>query len=219
MRPKCQDVPKTSSDFEATDDVRDLSTARHRQIDVCDVPRTSSRVRGHGSGPSAACRPFWEPSSRTDAAPELAPELARRRADRGTTDFFSRRGRRRGSPAAGAGRWRPAGRSRRRSVPPTRHRSSRGDGRTAVLRTSGSCRGRRRGSLVLGHYLRQLKGSWAFHERQEGSYEDRRLQRQPKPPLWPPGTLGCKKRAKRQPQREVLTTRLQNQGNDSAGTL
>ena len=31
------------------------------------------------------------------------------------------------------------------------------------------------------------------------------------PPLWAAGTLGCKKRAKRQPQREVLTTRLCHQ--------
>ena len=95
-----------------------------------------------------------------------------------------------------ARRW-ASSRSGSRQTPPAWPRSSRGDGRTAVLRTSGSCRGRRRGSLVLGHYLRQLKGSWAFHERQEGSYEDRRLQRQPKPPLCPAGTLGCKKRAKR----------------------
>ena len=100
LRPKCQDVPKTPSDFEATTDVSDLSTARHRDFDVCVVRRG---FQGHGSGPSVACRPFSEPSSRTGAA----PELARRQTDRGATDFCSRRGRRRGSAATGACRpWR-----------------------------------------------------------------------------------------------------------------
>ena len=79
--------------------------------DFCVAPRTVSRARGHGSGPSVPCRPFSEPSSRTGAA----SELARRRADRGTTDFLSCRGRRRGSAATGAGRRRPAGRSRSKS--------------------------------------------------------------------------------------------------------
>ena len=36
------------------------------------APRMSPRVRCTGSGPSAACRPFSEPSSRTGATPELA---------------------------------------------------------------------------------------------------------------------------------------------------
>ena len=105
------------------------------------MPRTSSRVRGHGSGPSAACRPFWEPSSTAGAA----SELARRRADRSDTDFASRRGRRRGSVATGAGRRWPAGRSRSRQVPPARPRSSRGDGRTVVIPTS-----RRAADVVAG---------------------------------------------------------------------
>ena len=51
------------------------------------APRTSSRVRGTGSGgsgPPAACRPFWEPSSTAG----VASELARRRADRGNADFY-----------------------------------------------------------------------------------------------------------------------------------
>ena len=55
----------------------------------------------------------------------------------------------------------------------------------------------------------QQPGHANRHKR--ATYDDRRLQRQPKPPLWPAGTLGCKKRAKRQPQREVLTTRLCHQ--------
>ena len=55
----------------------------------------------------------------------------------------------------------------------------------------------------------QQPGHANRHKR--ATYDDRRLQRQPKPPLWPAGTLGCKKIAKRQPQREVLTTRLCHQ--------
>ena len=51
--------------------------------EFCVAPRTWSRVRGHGSGPSVSCRPFSEPSSTAGAA----SELARRRADRDTTDF------------------------------------------------------------------------------------------------------------------------------------
>ena len=54
----------------------DLELARRRAdrgtTDLWVAPRTSSRVRGHGSGPSVACRPFSEPASRTCAASELA---------------------------------------------------------------------------------------------------------------------------------------------------
>ena len=55
----------------------------------CVAPRTSLRVRGHGSGPSVAFRPFWEPSSTAGAASELGDELTvtRRRADRGNAGF------------------------------------------------------------------------------------------------------------------------------------
>ena len=158
-----------------------------------------------------------------------------------------------------ARRW-ASSRSGSRQTPPAWPRSSRGDGRTAVLRTSGSCRGRRRGSVATGAGRRRpagrsragesnrlglgareaTGGPWECgllrraadvvsclgssatkvgEEQQPGhanrhkraTYDDRRLQRQPKPPLWPAGTLGCKKRAKRQPQREVLTTRLCHQ--------
>ena len=65
----------------------DSELARRRAdrstTDFCVASRTSSRVRGHGGGPSVACRPFWEPASTAGAA----SELARRRADRSTTDF------------------------------------------------------------------------------------------------------------------------------------
>ena len=64
--------------------------------------------------------------------------------------------------------------------------------------------------------LQAVLGAVKYRRRGLGARE---VQRQPKPPLWPAGTLGCKKRAKRQPQREVLTTRLQHQGIDAAGTL
>ena len=158
-----------------------------------------------------------------------------------------------------ARRW-ASSRSGSRQTPPAWPRSSRGDGRTAVLRTSARAadvvagpwhRERAAGGLqaVLGavkHRRRGLGareatgGPWECgllrraadvvsclgssatkvgEEQQPGhanrhkraTYDDRRLQRQPKPPLWPAGTLGCKKRAKRQPQREVLTTRLCHQ--------
>ena len=83
-------------------------------------------------------------------------ELARRRADRDTTDFASRRGRRRGSVAPGAGRRWPAGRSGSRQPPPALPRSSRGDGRTAALPTSASRIGRRRGPAATGASLSSL---------------------------------------------------------------
>ena len=61
----------------------------------------------HTDGVWAAWARAWPRSS----------ELARRRADRDTTDFASRRGRRRESLAPGSGRRRPAGRSRSPQVP------------------------------------------------------------------------------------------------------
>ena len=56
-----------------------------------------------------------------------------------------------------ARRW-ASSRSGSRQTPPAWPRSSRGDGRTAVLRTSGSCRGRRRGSVATGAGRRRPAG-------------------------------------------------------------
>ena len=66
---------------------------------------------------------------------------------------YAPRGRRRGSAATEAGRRWPAGRSgssRRAPSTAALRRSSRGDGRTVVLPTSASRRGRRRGSAATG---------------------------------------------------------------------
>ena len=92
----------------------------------------------------------------------------------------SRRGRRRRSVAPGAGRRRPAGRSRRRSVPPARvarQQSSRGDGRTGLLPTSASHHGRRRGSAATGAGRRCPAGVF-------GAASRTNVASPPKPPLY-----------------------------------
>ena len=101
-----------------------------------------------------------------------------------------------------ARRW-ASSRSGSRQTPPAWPRSSRGDGRTAVLRTSGSCRGRRRGSAATGAGRRRPAGRSRSKSHKRGLG--------PKTPPLPNYSNLPSKNAKKKPPTDPCSSRVRDQ--------